>query len=67
MDKIKYKHIYHRTIKHKHGNYEYYIVQVRNKGNKLGYVGCSRRYDVAEGMLLNYAEIHEMNIFDLLK
>lgn len=67
MDKIKYKHIYYRTIKHKNGSYEYYVVQVRNKGNKLGYIGCSRKYEVAEGMLLNYAEIHEMNTFALLK
>lgn len=66
MDKINYKHIYKRTMKHKQGNYIYYVVHIRTKG-KLGYIGCSNKYDVAEGMLLNYAEIHEMTIGDLLK
>lgn len=67
MERIKYKHIYKRTIKRHYGEYEYYVVQLRSNGNKMNYIGCSRKYEKAEKMLLDYAETNDLNQFELLK
>jgi len=67
MDKLKYKYIYKKLVKKESGEYEYYIVQVKNKQHSSGYLGCYRKYERAEKRLMEYAEENNLNHFDLLK
>jgi hypothetical protein len=67
MNTLKYKHIYKKTIKHKYGQYEYYMVQLRSTDSKLTYIGCSRKYAIAECLLLEYAKANGIQEESLLK
>ena len=64
--KIKYKHIYKRTVKQVYGTYFYYVVHVgKNKENQ--YLGCSRKLEKCEQILLEYARKNNINEYQLLR
>jgi hypothetical protein len=53
IEKIRYKHIYKRTVKHEYGLYDYYVVHV-GKEHKNAYLGCSRKLEKCEKILSEY-------------
>ena len=66
QEKIKYKHIYKRTVKHEYGLYDYYVVHV-GKERKNAYLGCSRKLEKCVEILLDYAEKNNINEYQLLR
>ena len=64
---IKYKNIYMRTVKHEYGTYNYFIVHVNNETNKNKYLGCSRKLEKCEKILLDYAQKNNINEYQLLR
>ena len=62
----KYKHIYRRTITHKYGTYNYFIVHI-NKNNRQMYLGCDRKIENCEKILLDYARKNNINEYQLLR
>ena len=66
VENSKYKHIYKRTVKHEYGSYDYFIVHV-GKEYKKAYLGCSRKLEKCEKILLDYAQKNNINEYQLLR
>ena len=65
-EKIRYKHIFKRTVKHEYGTYDYFVVHI-NKDYKQNYLGCSRKIEKCVEILLDYAEKNNINEYQLLR
>jgi len=65
-EKIRYKHIFKRTVKHEYGTYDYFVVHI-NKDYKQNYLGCSRKLEKCVEILLDYAEKNNINEYQLLR
>jgi len=65
-EKIRYKHIFKRTVKHEYGTYDYFVVHI-NKDCKQNYLGCSRKLEKCVEILLDYAEKNNINEYQLLR
>lgn len=62
----KYKHIFKRTVRHDYGTYNYFVVHI-NKNYKQHYLGCSRKIENCEKILLDYAKENNINENQLLR
>jgi hypothetical protein len=65
-EKIRYKHIFKRTVKHEYGTYDYFVVHI-NKDYKQNYLGCSRKLEKCVEILLDYAQKNNINEYQLLR
>ena len=65
-EKIRYKHIFKRTVKHEYGTYDYFVVHI-NKDYNQNYLGCSRKLEKCVEILLDYAEKNNINEYQLLR